>query len=191
MTSATGTIAGDRMAERLARLLDERTALLARRGGGAARAPDAVVLACQAGEEAYGLPLAAVAEVLPARPVVQVPGVVAPVLGAIGLGGRLASVIGLRVALGLPQAEETAPGHLLRLRHGARRLVLQVDRALAVVPVFAVAGPAGAPEATRRGVSGYAVAPAGTLGAQETLIGLLDLDALLAPVLRPSLPSGA
>jgi purine-binding chemotaxis protein CheW len=181
-------------AHRIRHILDARTAALARRGAAAARrAPDGLVLACAVGGETYGLALDAVAEVVSARPVVMVPGAVPPVLGAIGLAGRIWTVLDLRAALGLaaPAGQEIGAGHLLRLRHAQRRLVLRVDRALCVTPIFAAPGGEPAAELAKRGVTGYAVAPPATVAAQETLLGLLDLDALLTPVLMSSSAVGA
>ena len=174
-------------------ILDARTArLAARRDGEAAEAPHARVLACAVGPEVYGVALHAVAEVLPARPCVPVTGAQSPVLGAIGLAGRILSVVDLAAALGLatgaPDGTGPDAGHLLRLRHASRRMALRVDRALAVIAVFALP-PDREPRSGMGGkaISGYALAPAGTIAAQEMLLGLLDLDELLRPLL--ALPS--
>ncbi|HEV7263336.1 MAG TPA: chemotaxis protein CheW [Falsiroseomonas sp.] len=193
MTQPTGPEPGEGEA-RTRRILDARTAALARRGAEeASAAPLAQVLACAVRGEVYGIAPEAVARVRPAKAANPVPGATAPILGAVGLAGRICTLVDLGGALGLGMpAGEAAAGHLLELRRATPNLALRVDRALGIVPVFALApGREQAAELARRGVTGYALAPAGTITTQETLLGLLDLDALLAPVLSPSSAIGA
>jgi hypothetical protein len=84
------------------RILEARTArLAARRGAEPAAEPRERVLACALGPEVYGIMLHEVAEVLSARPCMPVVGAQPPVLGAIGLAGRIVSVVDLAAALGL------------------------------------------------------------------------------------------
>ena len=95
--------------ERARLLLDERTERLARRtdrGAGTA-AETTRVLVCHVGQEYYGLPLDAIAEVLPFKTPVPVPGGPAALVGVLGLSGDRPRVA-LRVdrALGV---EDVAP----------------------------------------------------------------------------------
>jgi purine-binding chemotaxis protein CheW len=178
-------------------ILAARTArLAARRDSAAATAAEKQtrVLACAVGAEVYGIALEAVAEVLPERPCTPVIGAGPPVLGAIGLAGRIFGVVDLAAALGLPDGTQdgSGKGHLLRLRHAPRRILLRVDRALTVVSAVAVAPQQDHEPRSGMGgkaVSGYALAPAGSIAARETLLGLLDPDELLRPLL--ALATGA
>jgi purine-binding chemotaxis protein CheW len=184
-------MAEEQAAARARRILEARAAqLAARRAGAAEEAPRARLLACAVGAELCGIALDALSEVLPARPWVPVAGAAPPVLGAIGLAGRLCSVVDLAAALGLA-AEVPAPGrgHLLRLRHPAR-IALRVERALAVVEAKPLPG-AQAGGVGGAAVVGYARAPAGSLGPGEALLGLIDPEALLRPLLSPASASGA
>ena len=133
---------------RAARLLEERAARLARRGAahpapsgpGAAPAGERRVLACALGEERYGIRKELVAEVIPEGAVTPLPGAPPAVLGLAGRAGRLYAVLDLAAVLGLPPAGGTAPGHLLLLREGPRRLALRVDRVLGGVPIEPLEG---------------------------------------------------
>ncbi|MEH3144989.1 MAG: chemotaxis protein CheW [Methylobacterium frigidaeris] len=160
--------------ERVAALLDERTARLARRGAAALAAPTRRVLLCRAGPELFGLPLEAVAEVSASRPCTPVPGAPPALVGLSGRNGTLVSVLDLATCLGLgrtPDADEAA--HVVLLRREAPRIALRVARALGAVE--AVADDA-AGQRHRHGVAGHARA-----GGQS--LSLLDLNALLLPYL--------
>ncbi|MBL6455719.1 chemotaxis protein CheW [Belnapia sp. T6] len=170
------------------RILDARTALLAAPQRGApAPLATAQVLACTCGGDTYALSLDAIAEILPARACVAVPGATAPVIGVSGLAGRLWSVVDLAAALGLGEAPAAGglTGHLLRLRHLPRRLLLRVEHVAGVVAASPVA------DRPHRGmgaaaVTGYALAPAGSLAESAVLLGLLDPGLLLGPLLDSS-----
>ncbi|MDE4913083.1 chemotaxis protein CheW [Methylobacterium sp. 092160098-2] len=97
----------------------ERAVALARRGAVAAAAGLAIdQLVCACGSERYGLPLAAVAQVLPSRPCTPMPGAVPALDGLIALSGRIVGVLSLARALGRPDAASDAgsEGHLIVLR---------------------------------------------------------------------------
>ncbi len=127
--------AAARAAERGRSLRAARTAALAaRRAEGAAR-PATDYLVCACGPERYGLPLAAAAQVLPARPATPVPGAVPALIGLAALSGRMVGVLGLARALGRPAADPGAEGHLVLLRGGSRPVALAVDRVLGAVRV--------------------------------------------------------
>ncbi len=174
------------------RILEERTALLAAPHRHAAPpAPHARLLACGCGVEIHGIPLETVAEILPVRRCVRVPGAASPVIGASGWLGRLWAVVDLGAALGLAEAPppEDLTGHLLRLRDQPRPVLLRVERVLGVVD--ADRADDAAPEAVPRGVVvGQALAPAGSLAAAPRLIGVLDPGRLLHPLVHP-VPNGA
>lgn len=151
-----------------------RTALLARRGREERRAlPGIPVLVCSCGDERYGLPLDAVAQVLPARACTPVPGAPPALLGVIALSGAVVGVLGLGRALGRSGA---APedGHFVTLRGGSAPLALAVDRVLGVGSAPSPAAPAEAGFGAGP-VSGYVAA--GTDGSGDFV--LVDLPRLL------------
>jgi len=113
-------------------LLAARAARLAARGGAAARAEAGEeVLVCDCAGERYGLPVAGVAEVLPARPCTPIPGAPAALVGIAALSGGVVSVLDLAAALGRPSpGERPGTGHFVALRGGAAPVVLRVDRVL-------------------------------------------------------------
>lgn len=168
----------------------ERAAALARRTLASA-GPEAGIdhLVCACGSERYGLPLAAVAQVLPMRPCTPMPGAVPALLGLIALSGRIVGVLGLARALGRPEAPpegERGGGHLVVLRGGPTQPVaLAVDRVLgiAAAPGASAAGPAEDADPAGLGnaaASGYAPASAGD-GRPDFVV--VDLPRLLRRVL--------
>ena len=183
----------DRDAALRERVLTERTALLAqRRQVALAPAPSTRLLACGSGREVLGIPLAMIAEVLPARRWVPVPGVVAPMLGATGLRGRLWSVVDLGAALGLatmPALDDTS-GYFLRLRDQQRPVLLRVERVIGAVDVGTAETTPLAEDIRRGAVTAQALAPAGSLGAAPVLLAIIDPGLVLGPLLQPP-PAGA
>lgn len=119
----------------------ERAVALARRGAVAVAAGlDIDQLVCACGSERYGLPLAAVAQVLPSRPCTPMPGAVPALDGLIALSGRIVGVLSLARALGRPDAASDAgsEGHLIVLRGPhPQPLALAVDRVLGIARVAA------------------------------------------------------
>lgn len=168
-------------------LVAERTAALAQRrvfSAGPETGIDHLVCAC--GAERYGLPLAAVAHVLPMRPCTPMPGAVPALLGLIALSGRIVGVLGLARALGRPESPpegERGGGHLVVLRGGqAQPVALAVDRVLGIATASVDstaedADPAGLGNAA---ASGYAPASAGD-GRPDFVV--VDLPRLLRRVL--------
>jgi purine-binding chemotaxis protein CheW len=163
------------------RILDARTeALAARQRAGAATGPAAIpLLACTLGAETYGLPMAAIARIVPTAPLTPLPGGPPAMLGLLGRAGQVFIVLDLGLALGLPASGQAEGGHLLLLRQpGPRRFALRVDRAAAALRATPLE--AAAPEeAPHRAVTGHALSPEGGL------IGLVDLPRLLHPFLAP------
>lgn len=192
--------ATERDGERVRALLDERSAALARRGRAEERAEKRVqarlsYLVCALGGERYGLPVAAVASVLPARACTPVPGAPPALRGIVTHAGAIVSVIDPGRALGLDgdgeeDGEERA--HLVLLRAQEPPVALAVDRVLGLadIPADAVGarvGSDGAEAGDALGldaVSGYA--PAGA----DAGAGVKDGFAVLDPkrLLRPFLP---
>jgi purine-binding chemotaxis protein CheW len=176
--------------DRAARILDARTRQLAARGARQETGPvSPPLLLCNLGPEAYGLPLASVAQVVPFVPCTPAPGQPAAMLGFHGRAGQIFIVLDLGLALGMGAAREG--GHLLLLRHAPRRFALRVDRALSaaealpLVEAEAAAGPAlqEMAESRHSAISGHAMAPAGLAGLTPALVGIIDPDRLLRPFL--------
>ncbi|SFM12425.1 chemotaxis protein CheW [Methylobacterium pseudosasicola] len=166
----------------------ERAAALARRQAAVETAEGVDHLVCACGSERYGIPLAAVAQVLPMRPFTPMPGAVPALLGLIALSGRIVGILGLARALGRPEASdsETGAGHLVVLRAAQPQPVaLAVDRVLGIA---AAPGPSAAgtnAEADPAGLgnaaaSGYA--PASARDGRPDFV-VVDLPRLLRRVL--------
>jgi purine-binding chemotaxis protein CheW len=175
----------EKAAARRQRLLDERTALLARRRQPAPLPADVFdVIICNAGRLACALPLDAVEEVLPFRPCVPVPAGPPALIGLYGRTGRAFSVIDLGAAMaGSRRAEMPAGGHFLVLRHAAPRLALWVERADGVGRARPLDAEADQPDAE------YTARYVRTVDGARVL-ALVDLDRLLA-TLVPSPTTGA
>ncbi|MCJ2061685.1 chemotaxis protein CheW [Methylobacterium sp. J-088] len=155
----------------------ERTAALARRGIRASNIDAGLDhLVCACGSERYGLPLKAVAQVLPMRPLTPMPGAVPSLIGLIALSGRIVGVLGLARALGRPESAGE-PGHVVVLRGtpAHQPLALAVDRVLGIAP-------AAATSATNPGGLGNEVASGyapGVAGADRPDFVIIDLPRLL------------
>lgn len=161
-------------------LLDARSAALARRGIASARAATLhSYLLCACGADRYGLPLDAVAHVMPARACTAVPGAPPALLGLVARAGRVVSVLSLARALGRSDSDaEPGHGHFVVLRGNGGAVALAVDRVLGVVAVEAPAGPetpGGGPGLGTGAVSGYAAAGSGG----EDGFVVIDLPRLL------------
>ncbi|WP_132256963.1 chemotaxis protein CheW [Methylobacterium segetis] len=169
-------------AARARTLREARTLALARRGEAVrAGAEGRAFLVCACGPERYGLPLAEVAQVVPARPCTALPAASPALLGLVALSGGIVSVLDLARALGRggTPAEE---GHLVVLRGTSVPVALAVDRVLGTARLDGEApdAPEGDASALALGlgseaVSGYA--PAGPAGTGD--FALVDLPRLL------------
>jgi purine-binding chemotaxis protein CheW len=173
--------------ERAARILEARTRQLAARGAQPDPGPvSPPLLLCALGQEAYGVPLSGVAQVVPFAPCTPAPGQPAAMLGFHGRAGQVFIVLDLGAALGAAGAR--TGGHLLLLRHAPRRFALRVDRALGAakalpqVEAGVARDPAGA-------LTGHVMAPAGLAGPEPRLAGVIDLDCLLRPFLAGAQPN--
>lgn len=164
------------------RILAERTRDLARRGRTATARETATApfLVCAMGRNRFGLPLAAVAAVLAARPCTPASSVGGAGIGLFAHEGRTISALDLGALLGLSQPRDDArPGCFVLLKGGEPRVALRVDDAIAVAALKAddaaagLSGDAGSAFAT-----GYASLP-GPSG--PSLIALLDLDRVMRP----------
>ncbi len=176
--------------ERARHLLDERTERLARRSGDVGEAAaTARVLVCSVGAEFYGLPLEAVAEVLAFRTPMPVPGGPAGLIGVLGRGGHLVSVVDLGAAVGQASSDAEAENqHVVLLRRERPRIALRVDRALGVEDVLPLTAE-DAREFRMEAVVGYAKSELG-FADQDRVLSLLDVDRLLRPFLTSSPASG-
>ncbi|HWL82403.1 MAG TPA: chemotaxis protein CheW [Roseomonas sp.] len=175
--------------QRAARILEQRTRLLAARG-----APDAPaearlrVMVCKLGAEFYGLPLEAVAQVLPPAVWAPVAGALPALLGLFSHAGQMVCLLDLALALGRP-APQGEGGHLLLLRApGPRRLALRVERVAGVAEVAPLQDP-GRP--AERALTGHALTPPELAEGRHALLGLVDPHRLLQPFMAPAVPSGA
>lgn len=156
----------------------ERTAALARRDVTASVSEAGLDhLVCACGSERYGLPLTAVAQVLPMRPLTPMPGAVPALIGLIALSGRIVGVLGLARALGRPEPDGDA-AHLVVLRGSAtpQPLALAVDRVLGIAPAATASASADPDGLGNAAASGYAPAEA---GADRPDFVIVDLSRLL------------
>lgn len=176
--------------QRAARILEQRTRLLAARGAAAPAETRLPVMVCQLGTEFYGLPLGAVAQVLRPTGWAPVPGALPAMLGLFSHAGQMFCLLDLAQALGRAAPEgQGEGGHVLLLRTaGPRRFALRVERAAGVAEVTPL------PESGRpseRALTGHALTPPEMAGGRRALLGLLDPHRLLQPFMAPAVPSGA
>jgi purine-binding chemotaxis protein CheW len=177
--------------ERVQQILDERTENLALRRKDAATPIQALshALVCGAGRERFGIPIEAVAEVLPSQAIVPVPDGPPALVGLFGRGGRLVSVIDLALALGFESSStDDESHHFVLLRRDQPQVALKVERAYAVADIVPLTGE----EATgfrTEAVTGYARVQSDPAGQADTL-SLLDTERLLRPFLTASPDSG-
>lgn len=172
-------------------ILDERTRELASRGSAAIAPAIAAtpVLVCGAGRERYGIALDQVAEVLPMQTCVPIPDGPPALVGILGRGGHLVSVIDLAVALGSPTSSgDTVFEHLVLLRRERPRIALRVERAHGVTPASLIATEKGQ-TFRHEAVIGYAQAQS-DFADQEPLLSLLDVERLVRPFLPVSPVAG-
>ena len=173
--------------ERVQHILDERTESLAsRRKDGAAPSQDLPrALVCGSGRERFGIPIEAVAEVLPPQKYMPVPDGPPALVGLFGRGGRLVSVIDLALALGIePSSTEDENQHFVLLRREQPQVALRVERAHAVADIH----PLTDEDATgfrTDAVTGYARVQDAAGDPGDTL-SLLDTERLLRPFLSSS-----
>jgi purine-binding chemotaxis protein CheW len=180
---------GFRSAEERARqILDDRTERLAARLDNQAQdAAERRVLVCGAGRERFGIPIEAVAEVLPEHPCIPVPDGPPALVGVFGRNGRIVSVIDLAAALGM---ETVAPvegesWRFVLLRQERPQMALRINRAYAVSDAEPLTGEQSG-GARNEAVVGHAKVPSGIAG-QDAILSRLDTDRLLRPFL-PSFP---
>lgn len=179
--------------ERAQLILDERTERLASRAIGETPAiVDTIeVLVCGVGSERYGIPLPAVAQIMPDQTCVPVLDAPPALVGILGRNNHLISVIDLGRALGsssMSQDEPSSGGsrHLVLLRRERPRIALRVDRAYGVFAVVPLTSDR-ARNARNEAVIGYAEA-ASSFADQERVLSLVDVERLLHPFLPSSAP---
>ena len=173
--------------ERVQHILDERTESLASRRKDEASPAQALprALICGSGRERFGIPIEAVAEVLPAQKYIPIPDGPPALVGLFGRGGRLVSVIDLALALGIaPSSTEDEDHHFVLLRRDQPQVALRVERAYAVADIHVLTAEEAAGFRTDA-VTGYARAQDAAGDPADTL-SLLDTERLLRPFLSPS-----
>jgi purine-binding chemotaxis protein CheW len=128
----------------------------------------------RAGGERFALPLASVSVVVPpAPPFAHVPRTVPPVLGAMGLRGRVVAVVEMAPLLGLPGGRLPAgAGQVLVLEQERRALGFLVDGVLGVEPID--------PPAT----AGDGLPVKGLSSVRGAPVAILDPEALAAAAAR-------
>lgn len=126
-------------------------------------------------KERYGLPLAAVKEVVvPPERFTRVPRAPTAVAGVMNLRGRVVTVVELRQLLGLPDGP-TPPGRVVLLERGRKDLGLLVTDVEGIEAVERVTTAPGKPTAAVRGVArlkGLAVTVLDPEGLDSAVVGL-------------------
>jgi purine-binding chemotaxis protein CheW len=172
--------------ERVQQILDERTERLAARRDATAPA-DALprVLLCGTGLERFGLPIEAVAEVLPPQKCMPVPDGPPALIGLFGRSGLVVSVIDLALALGLEAtSSEDEYAHFILLRREQPQVALRVERAYAVTDILSLTGEEAA-GFCNDAVTGYGKTRSGPAD-QDEIVSLLDIERLLRSLLLSS-----
>ncbi len=141
--------------------------------------PDQVVdaetfLIVRVADELYGLPGAALREVIRWRTPTPLPGAPSVLLGIISQRGVVLPAIDLRLALGLPVSPPGRATRLVLVQHETIDLALVVDGVLDLTPLAELGQP---PASPGRGVLTSAVARF-----QDRPLGVIDLAALIATV---------
>lgn len=115
-----------------------------------------------AGGQQLALPMAALREVVPARPWTRLPGAPACVRGVVNLRGRMVTVVDLGAALELGAPSTHAGQRVVVVHFGGREVGLSVDEVLRIVAEPATEG--GEPAAERGHQRFRTVDPAALLG---------------------------
>jgi purine-binding chemotaxis protein CheW len=172
--------------ERVQQILDERTERLAARRDAAAPAEALPrVLVCGTGRERFGLPIEAVAEVLPPQKCMPVPDGPPALIGLFGRSGLVVSVIDLALALGLEAtSSEDEYAHFILLRREQPQVALRVERAYAVTDILPLTGEEAA-GFRNDAVTGYGKTRSGPAD-QDEIVSLLDIERLLRSLLLSS-----
>jgi purine-binding chemotaxis protein CheW len=172
--------------ERVQQILDERTERLAARRDATAPAEALPrVLLCGTGRERFGLPIEAVAEVLPPQKCMPVPDGPPALIGLFGRSGLVVSVIDLALALGLEAtSSEDEYAHFILLRREQPQVALRVERAYAVTDILPLTGEEAA-GFRNDAVTGYGKTRSGPAD-QDEIVSLLDIERLLRSFLLSS-----
>ncbi len=85
------------------------------------------------GEDTYAIPVDLLTEIIISQKIFPVPTTPSHVLGVINLRGNIVPIVDIRPALSLPQ--QTAPGQIAIVKHGAMMLGIVVDNVSAVLAV--------------------------------------------------------
>jgi chemotaxis signal transduction protein len=85
------------------------------------------------GEDTYAIPVDVLTEIIIPQKIFPIPTTPSHVLGVINLRGNIVPIVDIRPALSLPQ--QSVPGQIAILKHGAMMLGIVVDNVSAVIPV--------------------------------------------------------
>ena len=96
--------------------------------------PERMVLLA-VGEHRFGVPIARVREVIPARAYTPLPGSGAHVCGLINLRGRIVTVVDLGARLGLPPVRGLPEHSIVIVEHAGRPVGLAVEEVARIVSV--------------------------------------------------------
>lgn len=119
----------------LERVLEERARALAARRVDERREPLVTVVAVRAGGQLFGLPLSALAEVVPMRPIAHLAALPPWLPGLVQVRGELVSVLDLAHWFQVPGTP--APRSLALVSHRRRLLALLVDEVLGARVIYA------------------------------------------------------
>lgn len=93
------------------------------------------VLSFELGSFLYGIPSAAIQEVLPAMAVTPLPKAPAVVEGLVNIRGQVAAVLDIRSRFGLPALAASITDHLILVNAGDRLAAFRVERAIGLLDV--------------------------------------------------------
>jgi purine-binding chemotaxis protein CheW len=85
------------------------------------------------GKDTYAIAVDVLTEIIIPQKIFPVPTTPSHVLGVINLRGNIVPIVDIRPALSLPQ--QSVPGQIAILKHGAMMLGIVVDNVSAVIPV--------------------------------------------------------
>ncbi|HET7275662.1 MAG TPA: chemotaxis protein CheW [Longimicrobiaceae bacterium] len=104
-------------------------------GNAGERADSSRVVLLPAGSQFFGIPVASVREVIPARIATPLPGAAECVRGLINLRGTIVTVFSLSGLLRLSESDSAAEKSIVLVEHGERVVGLETERAVRILRV--------------------------------------------------------